>query len=197
MIRRSTISAAGGAAAVMCLGGCGDVTVIHIDSYMFHVPKENMSRETIPWLPASQLDGLRFIINPEARSQEQIMVVIESTAGICRPASAPSHNMLSLACTQATRNDKAEIWSVFAPDKVHPRGHSTQWEYRVADVNNDDWTVAACSGPSDSGSCLSIGSYKRLVYSVRFRDSDIQHLPEIRSTVREMLSSWETTSENE
>lgn len=178
----------------MTTSGCsrGDVAAIEIDGHVFHVPTEHLVQETIPWLPASQSDALRFVINPEAQPQELLRVTIESTARTCNPTTPPASNQLASACAAASGGDEAVGEEQnFNLEKVHRDGDPTQWEYRLKDQGT---VVASCFALSDDGSsglCTSLGHYKDLVYAVRLRDSDVTRLPSIREKVEGLLSSWE------
>lgn len=176
----------------MTTSGCSrrDVAAIEIDGHVFHVPEDHLVQETVPWLPASQSDALRFIINPEAEPQELLRVTIESTARTCHPTTPPASNQLASACAAASGDDEVEDRN-FDLEKVLRDGDPTQWEYRLKDRGT---VVASCFALSDdgkSGLCTSLGHYKDLVYAVRLRDSDVTRLPSIREKVKGLLSSWE------
>lgn len=195
MIRREKIGTIAGAAVIMGLGGCNGtgIKAVEIDGHSFRVPEEHLVQGTIPWLPASQSAGLKFVVNPVARSEDQLMFTIESTATTCQPTNPPTSNMLSSACIEAKKNSSVSSVSPFSPEKVHPQDDPTQWAYRVKDAGGNYRTVATCFALSDdkSGLCRSLNNYKDLVYSVGLRDSEIQRLPEIWAKVGEMLASWE------
>lgn len=184
---------------MMTVSGCnvsGGKTV-EIDGHVFEVPKEHLVEGTIPWLPASQSEGLKFVINPRAQLKEQMIVTIESIATTCRPKSAPASGQLASACSAALQGVASEqVGRNFMVEKVHRDGDLTQWEYRLKD---DGTVVASCYALSDAGKaglCTSLGHYKSLVYSVGLRDSDVQRLPSIREKVHDLLQSWEKAGGN-
>ena len=180
----------------MTVSGCGrdGLTVVSVDGYVFHVPKAHLVQGTIPWLPASQSDGLTFIVNPEAPLEQQISVGIESNAKTCHPTTPPASNQLASACAAASRNGEEVEAQNFDLEKVHRDGDPTQWEYRL---KGQGTVVASCSALSDDGEaglCTSLGHYKDLIYSVGLRDSDVEHLSSIRGKVNSLLLSWETVA---
>lgn len=177
----------------MTISGCskGASTAVEVDGHVFHVPKAYLVQETISWLPASQSDALRFIINPEAEPEERLRVTIEATARTCHPATPPASNQLASACAAASRGGEEVEDRNFDLEKVLRDGDPTQWEYRL---KGQGTVVASCFALSDDGSsglCTSLGHYKNLVYAVRLRDSDVTRLPSIREKVSDLLSSWE------
>jgi len=198
MTRTGKVAAIAGAAVIMGLSGCDGTGVrsVEIDGHTFRVPKEHLVQGAIPWLPASQSAGLKFVVNPAARPKEQLMVNMESTTTTCHPKSPPTSDMLSSACGKANENSSATSSGSFNLEKVHPKDDPTQWSYRVKDADGDYRTVATCFALSDNrgGLCQSLSSYKNLVYSVGLRDSEMQRLPEIWAKVEEMLASWESGS---
>ena len=184
---------------MMAVSGCngnGGRTV-EIDGHVFHVPKEHLVQGTIPWLPASQSEGLKFVINPGAQLKEQMIVTIESTATTCHPKSPPASSQLASACSAASQgDDSGNAAQNFVLEKVHRDGDPTQWEYRLKDEGT---VIASCYALSDNGEaglCTSLGHYRGLVYSVGLRDSDVERLPSIRQKVNGLLLSWEKVGGN-
>lgn len=184
---------------MMAVGGCngnGGKTV-EIDGHIFHVPKEHLVQGTIPWLPASQSEGVKFVINPGAQLKEQMIVTIESTATTCHPKSPPASSQLASACSTASQGGSSEnVAQNFVLEKVHRDGDPTQWEYRLKDEGT---VIASCYALSDNGEaglCTSLGHYRGLVYSVGLRDSDVERLPSIREKVNGLLLSWEKVGGN-
>lgn len=181
------------------IGGCsgGSFRDVTVDGHVFHVPSNHLVQGKIPWLPASQSDGLKFVLNPEARPEDQTLVTIESTKMTCRPATPPASTQLASACATAAReagDNQAD--RDFDVEKVHPNGDPTQWEYRLKSprASGQGVVVASCYAMSDSrqaGLCTSLNNYKDLVYSVSLRDSDVHGLPVIWDKVHRTLSSWE------
>lgn len=184
-----------GGMILVTVGGCGqnESREVVVDRHTFRVPGKHLVRGVIPWLPLNQSSGLRFVINPEAIPQEQMIVGIESTQITCQPKTPPIYDMLSSACIGAEDNSTEKFPVAFTPDKVYPEDDPTQWVYRVEDVGGDYRTVATCFALSEGedGLCRSLNNYKDLVFSVGLRDRDIQRLPGIWEKVHEMLTSWE------
>jgi len=197
-MRRLKIAAIAGG-MMMAVSGCngnGGKTV-EIDGHIFHVPKEHLVQGTIPWLPASQSEGLKFVINPGAQLKEQMIVTIDSTATTCHPKSPPASSQLASACSAALQGGAGEnVAQNFLLEKVHRDGDPTQWEYRLKDKGT---VIASCYALSDNGEaglCTSLGHYRGLVYSVGLRDSDVERLPSIREKVNGLLLSWEKVGGN-
>ena len=184
---------------MMAVSGCNGngERAVKIDGHVFHVPKEHLVQGTIPWLPASQSEGLKFVINPGAQPKEQMIVTIESTATTCHPKSPPASSQLASACSAASQgSDSGNVVQNFVLEKVHRDGDLTQWEYRLKDQGT---VVASCYALSDNGEaglCTSLGHYRGLVYSVGLRDSDVENLPSIREKVNGLLLSWEKVGGN-
>lgn len=198
VVKRSPLAQAlVGVIILTSIGGCNrsDTTDVVVDHHTFRVPEKYLLKGSIPWLPVSQSEGLNVVINPEARLQEQMIVGISSTQITCKPKTQPTSDMLSLACAKTGKNSGGQPHEAFNPEKVYPhRDDPTQWEYRQKVAGGNYETVASCYALSDgnTGLCRSISNYKDLVYSVGFREIDIQHLPEVWAKVYEMLSAWDT-----
>lgn len=193
MTRLSKVAAISLLAIIVGLNGCDGLHVrtVKVGDHIFQVPESHVVRGGIPWLPLNQSAGLKFVVNPEARPQEQLLVTIESTATTCHPLNPPASNMLSSACVEAERG--GEERGFFNPEKVYRQGDATQWEYQVKAVDGSSRTVATCFAMADDGAglCRSLGNYKDLVFAVGLRDRDVRRLPEIWKRVRELLASWE------
>lgn len=182
-----------------CVNACdgGDLKVVNVDNHSFEVPTDYLVKGSIPWLPASQSSGLTFVINPKSPVREQIIVAIGSTRTTCNPRIPPVSNQLDSVCLAASQETIGSVAEQsFDVEKVHLEDDPTQWEYRFQDAMGLEQSavVASCytlSSEEGSGLCTSFGRYKNLVYSVGLRDSEIKHLPGIRTVVHELLTSWE------
>lgn len=177
----------------MSVGGCsnGGPTVVEVDGRVFRVPQKHLVKGAIPWLSASQSDGLKFIVNPQADLDEQMIVTLESRTKTCSPTSKPSSTQLAATCAGAIEVDKEEGQNLVL-QRVHKDGDPTQWEYRSKDHGAIE---ASCYALSDNktGLCTSLSRYKDMVYSVGLRDSDVNRLHSIRRKVSSLLRSWEVT----
>jgi hypothetical protein len=178
-------------AATTILVGCsGDnKSKIVIDGHAFDVPSNYVVDEPIPWLPASQLDGLMFYINPDAPLSKRMSVLVQSSNISCRPplTSGP----LAAACQSSLKSDTHYPNGYI--ERFYPNNDSTQWSYRIPKgAETGSAIVATCSAMSDGdGLCYSFGIYDDLVYKISLRDSEVRNLPGIRMRVHELLSSWE------
>jgi hypothetical protein len=191
---------------LMAIGGCSrsDVKTVALDGHVFSVPKKYLIQGTIPWLPASQHDGLMFYVNPEAPLRERNSVLIQSTATTCPEGEPLGVTPLAAACHAAAQEMKSRAAEeVVELEKVYSNGDSTPWDgkptpwwnYRVKDRGgkNQGAIVATCSAMGDgNGLCHSFGNYGDLVYNISLRDSEIQRLPAIRTQVHKLLASWES-----
>jgi hypothetical protein len=190
---------------LMAISGCsrGNIKAVSIDEHVFKVPHGYLIEGTIPWLPASQHDGLMFTINPEASLPERVSVLVQSTAITC-PAGEPlGSTPLASACHEAAQHaGRGATKQSIELEKVYSSGSSTPWDgkptpwwnYRVKDRSGKEQgdVVATCSAIANgNGLCHAYGTYSNLVYSVGLRDSEIGHLPTIRTKIEELLSSWE------
>ncbi|WP_202988235.1 hypothetical protein [Sphingopyxis terrae] len=191
------LAAAGG--MVMSVGGCtsGEKATIEVHGHVFLIPKEHLVQGVVPWLPASQSEGLKFIINPIAQPEEQMIVTVGSASTTCNPRTPPTSNQLASACAAALQSiDSKSVADHFEMEKIIHDGDHTQWEYRVKGRND---VIASCYALDDSGSaglCTSINHYEDLIYSIGLRDSDMRRLPQILAEVDSMLTSWEKKPDN-
>lgn len=194
-LRNIGLRSAVGAIILASLGGCdsSDMKDIQIGDHTFRVPEAHLENYHAPWTADNRPGGLRFIVNPDAPLQEQMAVGVDPSQGTCQPSAPPKSNMLEWACKPG-QGTGVQTPGLFNPEKVFDRpDDKTQWGYRVPDGAGGYRHVAGCFALSDgkTGLCRSINSYKDLIYSVGFRDSEIARLPEIWAKVDELLSSWE------
>lgn len=180
---------------LMAISGCGksDMKRVSIDHHVFNIPNRFLLEGTIPWLPASQHDGLMFYINPEAPLPERNSVLIQSTATKCPPNMSLGATPLASACRAAIQQESEAQEGEM--EKIHPHSDPTQWEYHIKGDKTSSAVVATCSAMGDgNGLCHSFGNYRDLVYSVSLRDSEIESLPSIRKKIHELLSLWENSA---
>lgn len=181
----------------MAISGCGGGSKsVEVDGHVFHVPEKHLVEGTIPWLPASQSESLKFVINPDARQEEQMLVTIEATDKTCHPKTPPAYNQLSIACAAASKRNDLPQSADYAVERVNRDGDPTQWYYRLKgqDGEGQEIIVASCyamSGDGKSGLCTALHNYGDLVYSVGLRSDDVERLPAIRKAVNDLLKSWE------
>lgn len=185
------------AAVLISIGGCdrAKMTEVQVGEHNFRVPEAHLVDDEAR--SAAARGHLRFVINPEAPPEEQMLVGVDPSQGTCEPKHSPTSNMLSKACGASLTERDKQVGREFEPEKVFPRESRTHWEYRVHNDEDGYDTVAGCYALSNGrGLCRSIGNYKDLIYSVGFRDSEISNLPQIWAKAQDLLSSWEVTSEN-
>lgn len=184
---------------VMFIAGCGSregVRSFVVDGHTFEVPVRHLLPNSVIWF--SQLGrsrGFNFSVDPDEDAGKKILITVEPRNVTCRLDKVAASPMLRLACSQSgvglpdqARGDRLE--------KVHVDGDETQWTYEVAreQSGNDRYPIAGCymlDPKRQLGSCLSLGRYEGIVYSVSFSDTDIGHLSEIRRRVEALLSAWE------
>lgn len=183
---------AGAVALPSCLNNSGKI--VSVGRHTFKVPEQHLVKGSIPWLPSSQSDGLRFIINPDSRPQEQMFVGVDDYRTICNPSNQPTSNMLLEACQDAKAQFVNQNHALMNVRKVHPNADDkSQWQYSVSGINGEHRVIATCYALDSGGGglCRSLKNYKDLVFSVGFRDSEIANLSQIWKTKNDMLSSWE------
>ncbi|HEY4370011.1 MAG TPA: hypothetical protein VGN07_22450 [Steroidobacteraceae bacterium] len=187
--------------AVLVLGvlGCdpNPTKTITIDGHVFRVPVHNLVWGTIPWLPARQNAGLRFVVDPDVPLPEQSSVLIESSRTLCHPQRVPQSQQFPEACAGRLESVDDDLrTTTFNVRKAYPYGVASQWEYRISSDKQalDGAVVAACFALASGtgGLCQSRGFYNGLVYSVGLRDQDIDRVATLRKRVRALLASWET-----
>lgn len=195
-LKAINLRSAMGVIVLVLLGGCdgGNTKDISVGEHVFRVPKAHIDDYYTPWTSDGHPSGLRFIINPGAPPQEIMSVGVDPSRGTCQPSAPPISNMLEWAC-KLDHGAKDRSLGKFKPEKVFDRDYEIQWGYMVPDGAGGYREVAACFALSNGAAlCRSINSYKNLIYSVGFRDGDIERLPEIWAKVDDLLSSWEMPS---
>lgn len=184
---------------IMGAGGCTGIgkTTINIDGHVFLIPKEYLVQGIVPWLPTSQSEGLKFIIDPSAESEEQMIVTVESASMTCSPRTLPASNQLASACAAALQGKiHKDVTKPFALEKVLNDEDPTQWGYRL---KGTDAIVSSCYALDDNGKiglCMAINNYDNLIYSIGLRHGDMDRLPQFLEKVNFMLTSWEKKSIN-
>jgi hypothetical protein len=180
--------------AVLTASGCAKLGYmsVQIDNVTFDVPRDYLVSGSIPWLPAAQSQALRFVVNPTAEVRDQHMVSIEPVSITCASAEAAATRTLSNACAAAGRGAEWPAIEGGVPlERISDGGSTTQWNYVQPSEGGD--VLASCFLASESaGLCLSLGTYKHLVYSLRFSEAEIQTLKGMHEQVRALLRSWES-----
>lgn len=200
LIKTATIV---GVPILMGMGACSNdsVRTFTIGSHTFHVPRKHLVEGTIPWLPKSQSSGIKFIVNPDDRLEEQIIVTMEPMQRTCGYRTSSPSSQLFAACSDASRHaESGTPPKKFNIQKIDRNGDPTQWDYILMNDKGGGSSriVASCYARSDSngsGLCTSLSNYDDLVYSIGLRDVDVRRLPTIRSRIDGLLSSWEGRQE--
>ncbi len=171
--------------AALTLSACGESNMqrITIGRDTFEVPSERLLSSDVAFLPSSQNDALRFILNPKDPEADQISVSVQDADVICNLAGAKSPNYRGESCggdgKQFSRTPLRRA------DVEHSGG--TLWEY----FNSDGVRVATCSELTDgAGICTADGRFRNTIFSIQFQDSRIDDLPGLVSEVVETLAGW-------
>lgn len=166
--------------------GCSSADTVRreVSGHRFKIPSKYVVDATVAFLPASQGEVLRFVINPSAPQQQQNMVSIHPGAK-CPPSDASLPRPLNCKVVPTTL-------AKLLRGKLSRVGNDTWWEYRFVDGGE---LVAFCSGLEKSdGLCTHYGLYKGLRYELALRDSQMPNLITLRRTTDELLSTWERTN---
>jgi hypothetical protein len=195
MISRSAKTAAAIAITlpILCTGCDRQHIVRSVDGHTFVVPKADAIQSNIPWLPASQADGLMFILNPSEPPPKQIVVLLQENGQVCGGAGRSTY--LGSMCGNPADNrrfDGADYQSKLR--KVPPQGNDIESFYVESESPNT--YVASCvSSPTKSPElgdlCSCIGQYKNLRYTIGFREKIVGQLPDLTKKANMLLQSWE------
>jgi hypothetical protein len=191
--------ASAGLLAVTLLSSCSGGSMVSqtVGGHRFKVPKKNLVDATIPWLPMSQSDALKFVVNPEAPVQRQWLVTVEPATTSCRPSGTLRLSQLDQVCAKGAGGGVGSN-TQRGLQKVHPDGDATQWEYHLKPQNGDnaEQVVASCYALSAGGRglCTALSRYDDLIVSTRFEESDVYNLTQIQFTTKGLLSGWEQSS---
>lgn len=176
--------------AVLTLSACGENNMqrINVGRDTFEVPSERLLSADVAFLPASQNNALRFILNPEGTGADEILVSVQDADVICNLPGAKSPNYRGKACTENRQFSRTSLRRV---DVEYSGG--TLWEY----FNSDGVRVATCSQTGDNtGNCTADGRFENTIFSIHFQDSRIDNLSALMAEVVETLSKWHIRREN-
>lgn len=185
--------------AMLALCGCAGASEqgVSVDGYRFAVPAQHLVQGSIFFLPKEQNDGLRFVLNPDAKLPAQHMVSIGPLSETCGSLRGGTMASTQLADSCAAAKGAVE-WQVLgatqALQRVYESGSTTEWHYREAQPGpaGQPKVVATCTAMADQdGLCISDGAYKHLVYSLHFRESELKNLGALHTQVRTLLRAWE------
>ena len=176
--------------AALTLSACGENNMqrIAIGRDTFEVPSERLLSSDVAFLPSSQNDALRFILNPEATGADEILVSVQDADLLCNLPGAKSPNYRGEACAGNEQFSRTPLRRV---DVEYSGG--TLWEY----FNSDGVRVATCSkAGDDTGLCTADGKFENTIFSIHFQDSRIDDLSALTSQVVETLNKWHVPSES-
>lgn len=166
---------------------------VTIDGRRFAVPPKYRLLSSIPWLPASQRDGLMFIINPDAATPEQILVLLQPDDIACAGTnSSPAEDSF---CGPPADNRRFN-----GLDRPHAAKFIPAPSGDVVSryVRTDDPSVylAICSDPGGpqqklGGLCSTVAQYGDLHYTLAFRGAMVPQLGAIVGRTNRLLSEWE------
>lgn len=171
---------------VAFVAGCSNQSEVtrKLGDRTFAIPRQNIVKSNIFYLPASQNRGLRFVINPDAPRNGQILVSMDPENNCPRKYDLPTTDVRCKALAMPT--------GIIEQNKLARTSQDGDvwWEYRL---RNSSMTVASCTALVDRSDalCMSHGLYQNLPYTVHFRDSEIANLVQIRRKVERILSDWE------
>jgi hypothetical protein len=167
-----------------------------IGGHVFRIPKEYLLHGTIPWLPSSQSDAIKFVVNPNSQIHSQNIVTVEAHSAACAQQKLIASPMLQRVCDED--NYREPVSRNESGTRLIRRflgSSAKQWEYWESGVaeNPSGGPVASCFAmeSSKTGLCVTLGTYGDLVYSLRVTDSDIEHLSELKQEIRQLLNRWE------
>lgn len=177
--------------AALTLSACEDNNLqrLTIGRDTFEVPSERLLSSDVVFLPSSQNDALRFMLNPEDAQADQISVSLQDADVICHLSGANSPNYRGGACSGD--DQQFSRTPLRRADVEHSGG--TLWEYS----NSDGVRVVTCSELGNgAGSCTADGRFSNTVFSIQFQDSRIDDLPVFVSEVVETLAGWHVPRES-
>ena len=167
-------------ATLMCislapLSACG-VLKHTIGEHSFRIPEANLVDANVSFLPASQNDAIRFVIDPTVPLPKQNMVTLR-TQMPCSPSS-PWCRVRPISAEKLV-NTKLR--------RVGPEDRLT-WTY----TSIEGEPVVSCSAAGDhEGLCTYYGTYEDLYYSLDLRDSQMPQLLALVQTTDGLLKRWE------
>jgi hypothetical protein len=184
-----------GFALLLCLlvAGCGKQGITRsVGGHNFVVPPDHLIRSNIPWLPASQADGVMFIVNPSDPPQRQIIVLLQERGQVC--AGAANSAYLGSLCGEPNDGgvfENANYKSDLSKTSPYKDGIESFYVSR----SDPKRYIAICTEPATpsdlGGLCSSASSYKNLKYTINFREKAISDLPGLMRSATSLLQSWE------
>lgn len=158
-----------------------------VGAHTFRVPKDFVVDANVFYLPPSQSNSLRFVINPNAALPEQILVSIDPTAKCPYPFATPPPNERCQAMAIPIR--------LLESDRLMKSQNPAdfQWEYRSEKHGN---ILVNCSPlRGRNGLCIHDGLYQDVPYTIYLRDSDVPNLLSVRRKIETKLAEWEAAAQ--
>jgi hypothetical protein len=175
--------------------GCGSKRerAVRVGEHTFLVPSSHLLDVWYPWLPASQANGLKFIVNTDDPLTEQIIVGVEPAGDICRPelASAQSETVRR-TCSAAAKRAAPDKFDPLPLRKIYPNpSDPTQWGYYAMEPGGRSIEISYCTPGNGQGLCNFVGHYSDLFYTVGLGERRISQVSEVRRRVESLLAQWE------
>lgn len=155
-----------------------------VGNHVFNVPEKYIMDAEIFYLPASQNRELRLVNNPSAPPDDQNLVTFYADDPCPTAYGRKESNQRCKAVAVPV--------SVFRNDSLirTPSNDRIWWHYILA---KRGIVVASCSTSRNGtdGLCVHDGLYRDIRYSVHFRNSQINNLSKIRTSLEAKLTAWE------
>jgi hypothetical protein len=133
-----------------------------------------------------------FHLNPEAALPDQVLVLVESRAGVCRGVDHAKSQAIRIACGEAEEPQ----WRGKPVTRI---GSNTFWDYVVVLPRNGaaeapGYHLASCfrmeRNDGRGGLCSEVFRYRDLVVTMKVNEKDVNHLEAMRDQTIALLDRW-------
>jgi hypothetical protein len=154
-----------------------------VGGMVFYIPARFLVSDTIFYLPNQQEDTLRFILNPDVRLQDQILVSIDPNVSCPPLTQSEARSNCKTAAISLSNLENHVLHRI----QIDP----AEWQYIF---NDGGQIIISCFavGNGTDGICTHYGRYRGLPYAVHFKDSDVPKLVSIRKLIEQRLAQWES-----
>lgn len=166
--------------------GASNMQRVIIGEDTFLVPSERLLSANVEFLPSSQNDALRFILNPRDADSDQILVSVQSASVLCKLSGTKYSNYRGKTCDS---NRKMFFRPPLHRSDVKYSG-GTLWEY----FDSDGIRVVTCSKGKGAGNCTADGRFMSTIFSIHFQGNRINDLSYLMNEVVDTLSKWHVQS---
>ncbi|WP_157783625.1 hypothetical protein [Rhizorhabdus wittichii] len=163
---------------------------MEIENLIFKVPQDDLIDYSRWWSFGDSPSVSFYIHSPSSR--DNIIVTLQTYNGVCHREAGEVGNVPTFCRGDAVIQDNRQEYHPGDLIKKVREEDSVGWSYVERKSSK---FVSSCTekleADGEGGYCLSLGKYKNLFFTIRFRENSVSELPIVVKNIKMKLESWE------